>query len=308
MDRTVPRFVLQELVKHPECEEGGKYLGFVENIGESTRIVITDFLPGGPNAKRTRVEFFPDGDFQEGLFRQAERLDSRVEHLGSWHSHHCNGLGTFSEGDIAGYFKTVNKPQYRPDFFVASLVTRIPRSAEEPDWLQHFLFVRADDRFYRLDHDLRIVDAPTTFEGITGHTPHQHHSSDARPRIRAEGIASPNENPDSLPLGKYAGELWYESETGRNALATDRRFFEETFGSQVKATRKDGRIKLSGTRGDSSEIVIVYPLGPDDELVEVMLIPRGSHPIAISCHVADRMVAVRGALCMEDYCSRSRSH
>jgi ThiF family len=160
----VPGHTGEELAKHPHCEEGGKYLGFIENEGESTRIVITDFLTGGPNAKRTRVEFLPDGDFQERLFRQAERLDRRVEHLGSWHSHHCNGLGIFSEGDIAGYFKTVNKAQYRPDLFVASLVTRIPESIEERDWLQHFLFVRGDDQFYRLDTDLRMVDAPTTLE------------------------------------------------------------------------------------------------------------------------------------------------
>jgi hypothetical protein len=157
MDRSVPTFVLEELAKHPHCEEGGKYLGFIENESESAQIVITDFLPGGPKAKRTRVEFLPDGDFQERLFRQAERLDRRVEHLGSWNSHHCNGLGTFSEGDIAGYFKTVNKAHYRPDFFVASLVTRIPQSIDERDWLQHFLFVRGDDQFYRLDTDLRMV-------------------------------------------------------------------------------------------------------------------------------------------------------
>jgi len=83
-------------------------------------------------------------------------------------------------------------------------------------------------------------------------------------------------------------------------LAKDRGFFGETFGSQVKATRKDGRIKLSGICADGSEISITYPLVPGDEIVDVGLIPRTSRPIAISCHLTDRMVAVRGALCMED--------
>jgi hypothetical protein len=275
-------------------------LGFIEGDQESTRIVLTDFLPGGPNAKRTQVEFLPDGDFHERLFRQAERLDSRVEHLGSWHSHHCNGLGTLSEGDIAGYLKTVNKTQYRQDFFVASLVTRIPRSIEERDWLQHFLFARADDQFYRLDDDLRIVDAPTTFGEITGHCARPHHDPGARDCIRTEASASPRENLDSRVRRKDVDGSWYESEIGRNMLGKDRSFFRETFGVQVKATRKDGRVKLSGTCRDGSEITITYPLAPNDEIVDVNLIPRSCRPIAISCHLADRLVAVRGALCMEE--------
>ena len=287
IDGRVPAFILEELGKHPHCEEGGKYLGFVQNDGESTRVVITDFLPGGPNAKRTRVEFLPDGNFQERLFRQAERVDGRVEHLGSWHSHHCNGLETFSEGDIAGYFKTANKREYRPDFFVASLVTRIPESIEERDWLQHFLFARADDQFYRLDDELRMVDTPTTFGEITGHRVGAHTGT--------TGLR--HEKPDS---GVRIEVPWYESEIARKVLAEDRRFFAEMFGPQVKTTRKDGRIKLSGTCQSGSVVSIVYPLAPSEEVVEVSLIARSNRPIAISCHLAERLVAVRGALYMED--------
>lgn len=287
MDRRVPVFILEELAKHPHCEEGGKYLGFVENDGGSTRIIITDFLPGGPDAKRTRVEFLPDGNFQEQLFRQAERLDNRVEHLGSWHSHHCNGLDRFSDGDITGYFKTVNKAEYRPDFFVASLVTRIPESVEERGWLEHFLFARADDQFYQLDDVLRIVDTPTTFGEITGH----------RVRPHTETTASRQEKPDS---GVRHDVPWYESEIARTVLAEDRRFFAEMFGPQVKATRKDGRIKLSGTCRSGTVVSIVYPPAPNEEVVEVSLIARKNRPVTLSCHLADRLVALRGALYMED--------
>lgn len=294
MDRCVPAFILEELAKHPDCEEGGKYLGFVENDGGSTRIVITDFLPGGPNAKRTRVEFLPDGNFQERLFRQAERLDNRVEHLGSWHSHHCNGLDRFSEGDISGYFKTVNKSEYRPDIFVASLVTRIPGSIEERDWLHHFLFTRADDQYYRLDNELRIVEVPTTFGEITGHSVRPHGKSDAQER----SYRPSRHNKEDASAARESS--WYESEIGRNVLAEDRRFFGETFGAQVKAVRKDGRIKLLGMCQGGSVIAIAYPLVPNDILVEVSLLPRTHRPIAISCHLADRLVAVRGVLCMAD--------
>lgn len=296
MDRHVPAFILEELAKYPHSEEGGKYLGFVENDGGATRIVITDFLPGGPHAKRTRVEFLPDGDFQERLFRQAERLDHRVEHLGSWHSHHCNGLETFSDGDIAGYFKTVNKSAYRLDFFVASLVTRIPGSIEEHDWLQHFLFARGDDQFYGID-ELRIIDAPTTFGEITAHSVGRHGKSYAHEDLRAEPGPARLEKPDSDVLGASS---WYESEIGRNVLGEDRSFFGETFGSQVKATRRNGRIKLSGTCPNGSVISVVYPLAPSEDIVEVNLVPRSQRPIVISCHLTDRLAAVRGALCMED--------
>ena len=296
MDRRVPAFILEELTKYPHSEEGGKYLGFVENDGGLTRIMITDFLPGGPQAKRTRVEFLPDGNFQERLFRQAERLDHRVEHLGSWHSHHCNGLETFSDGDIGGYFKTVNKAAYRPDFFLASLVTRIPRSIEEQDWLRHFLFARGDDQFYRMDQ-LRIVDAPTTFGEITGHTVRPHGKSYTDDDLGGEATLSRHEKPDSGALG---AEWWYESEIGRKLLAEDRSFFGETFGPHVKATRKDGRIKLSGTCPNGSVISVAYPLATSEDIVEVNLVPRSQRPIAISCHLSDRLVAVRGALCMGD--------
>src|SRR5207245_950776 len=154
-------------------EDGGKYIGYlIENghAGSEGRatlgiagpaILVTDFLPSGPNAKRTAVEFMPDGEYQEHVFRRAEGLDSNVEHLGSWHSHHCNGLERLSGGDIEGYFRTVNKANYRPNFFVASLVKKIPHQGSTPsDWIDHFLFVRGVDDFYRVTDTVRLVTFP----------------------------------------------------------------------------------------------------------------------------------------------------
>jgi len=298
MDQSVPTFVLRELAKHPRCEEGGKYLGFIESDRESTRIVVTDFLPGGPNAKRTQVEFLPDGDFQEQLFRQAERVDSRVEHLGSWHSHHCNGLQTFSEGDVAGYLKTVNKPQYRPDFFLASLVTRMPSTLAETDWLHHFLFTRGGDCFYALHHQLNYINSPTTFGEITGHTPG--HRVGFGPAGRDDGGTS-SLKPDlgeRLPQ-KNASGLWYESEIGRQILADDRIFFLQAFGAEVRATRTGGRIKLAGACIDGSAIVITYPAAIDDDFVEIVLKSARNRAVSISCCISEREVALKGALCMQ---------
>src|SRR5437879_7951017 len=108
-DRQVLGFMLEELSRAPSVEEGGKYIGYMLVPGDprlaslqvdqtARAIAIVDFLPSGPNATRTAVELMPDGPYQEGLFRSIEETDHLVEHVGSWHSHHCNGLRTLSSG------------------------------------------------------------------------------------------------------------------------------------------------------------------------------------------------------------------
>src|SRR5258708_29644372 len=54
-DRHVFNYMLHELQRYPESEEGGKYVGYID-FGEHNRskdhhyrVIITDFLPGGPN-------------------------------------------------------------------------------------------------------------------------------------------------------------------------------------------------------------------------------------------------------------------
>src|SRR6266496_3030509 len=147
-DRRVLEYIRAELTKSPDVEEGGKYVGYMLREGspelkavgldrDRAALVVTDFLPSGPNAVRTAVELQPDGEYQEHLFRQLEQIDPEVEHLGTWHSHHCNGLPTLSDGDIDGYYRTVNKRAYRPEHFLASLVTRLPRNTDDVGWIDH---------------------------------------------------------------------------------------------------------------------------------------------------------------------------
>src|SRR5690349_16952098 len=101
--------MLSAIAKHPGEEEGGKYIGYFFDPGRLSieglkarrdchAILVTDFLPSGPNAVRTAVEFLPDGEYQEALFRKLEAQDPDIEHLGTWHTHHCNGLKTLSQG------------------------------------------------------------------------------------------------------------------------------------------------------------------------------------------------------------------
>src|SRR2546429_4775096 len=173
--------MLQELSKNPSVEEGGKYVGclmktddpLLERIGSRAKqaIVIVDFLPSGPKAKRTSVELMPDGPYQDVLFQRMVRLDPAIEHVGTWHSHHCNGLRTLSDLDVSGYLKTVNKPAYRPDFLVASLVKDVPRSVEDTGWIDHFLFVRGETGHHRITDEVRVVDLVSAFGALTGHSP-----------------------------------------------------------------------------------------------------------------------------------------
>lgn len=282
MNRHVPGFMCRELSRYPECEEGGKYIGFIDKDREKTRIIIMDFLPGGPNAKRTRVEFFPDGEFQEKLFRQAERLNEAIEHLGSWHSHHCNGLRTLSGGDIEGYFRTLNKRSYRPDFFLASLVTEVPSGPQEEGWLHHYLFLVDDHNFYSVTNEVALADMPNPFGGITGH-----------PDV---GDDSQSGQATSSHFQGTGSGRWYESEVGRQTLAEDRKFFTDKFGQQMWATRTQGRIKMTGMCPNGAQISMVYPVAGTDSTVQISVIHKGRDVVKMSCELDIRQITLSGAL------------
>jgi hypothetical protein len=277
---------LHELRRYPTSEEGGKYVGYIESSEQnrskasSYRVIITDFLPGGPKATRTAVEFLPDGEFQEGLFRQAERRDRNIEHLGTWHSHHCNGLNHLSSGDIEGYFKTVNKVAYRPDVFVASLVKHIPKSHHDKNWIDHFLFVRNHDTFYKITNHVTITDSPSKFADFTGHI-------------------LPNEQVDA-PIARRnevesSATVWHETETGRKTLAEDKRFFTERFGPNFRATRKDGVVTITCGM-DSKFIAVSYPLAIDDRQIKISIGSTSRTILTIGCDHSDRNVAYAASL------------
>src|SRR5439155_20008027 len=136
------------------------------------------------------------------------------------------------------YFKTVNKKAYRPDVFVASLVKYLPRHTHDTGWIDHFLFVRNEDCFYKITGQIAIADCPSSFADITGHS------------VRDEHVDPP-------------AALWHETEIGRKTLAEDKRFFTDRFGESLRATRRDGVITI--TCGTSlKRIAGSYPLGSQD--------------------------------------------
>jgi predicted Rossmann fold flavoprotein len=59
-------------------------------------------------------------------------LDPGIRFIGSWHSHHCNGLRELSCGDERGYVETVNDPHYDGDLFLAMLIRGIRGKKARP--------------------------------------------------------------------------------------------------------------------------------------------------------------------------------
>ena len=264
-------YVLHELRRYPRSEEGGKYIGYIEpSHDRKHRVVITDFLPGGPNATRTAVEFLPDGEFQETLFRQAEARDRAIEHVGSWHSHHCNGLDRLSGGDVEGYFKTVNKAAYRPDIFVASLVKYLPHRKNDTGWIDHFLFIRDHARYYKITDHVGTANSPSKFGDLTGHTLHLQHVQTEMPS-------------------------WYETEIGRSTLAEDKRFLSERFGPSLRATRRDGVITIT-CRAETKFIAVSYPVRAEDRELKISVGSGSQAILTIACDYSDRKVGYVASL------------
>jgi hypothetical protein len=141
----IPRLILQgifdECDRYPEEETGGRLLGFYSWRGTDLHIDVKALIGAGLNAKRSRVSFFQDGDYQERLFRAVERKHPTIEHLGNWHTHHVNGLRSLSQGDCQTYSKCVNSPKHNTDFFYALLVTHAIFDKMRYA-VRHFIFTR----------------------------------------------------------------------------------------------------------------------------------------------------------------------
>ena len=294
-DRSVCRYIVDELHKHPAVEEGGKYIGYLCKPGDPIlpklginpkfqALVIIDFLPSGPKAVRTAVEFIPDGGYQESLFRQIEQMDSAIEHLGSWHSHHCNGLPTLSSGDVDGYFRTVNKANYRPKYFFTSLIKSIPNGPERGDWIDHFLFIREVEEYYLVTDRVGFIDWPTDFGAHTGHINHQQGIGNSSSGFNAPDV-----------LQKQLASVWYTTPEARSVLAEDRNFFHEQFGGKVTATRHDSQIALTGTT-DNKAISVIYPRAAGEKDILISLQQNAIRVLCIHCNLSFRRISFRAAL------------
>lgn len=155
--------IFDECDRYDHDETGGRIVGTYREHGGKLTIEVLGIIEPGPNATRSPVVLFQDGEYQEQAFRKIEEKNPTIEHLGTWHTHHVNGLQTLSGGDITTYSKTVNHHKHNTDFFYALLVVAKHKSKKplERYTFKHFIFRRDDDRFYEIEpRHVDIVDAP----------------------------------------------------------------------------------------------------------------------------------------------------
>ena len=112
----------------------------------------------------SQTHIVPDGEHQEYLFRIIEGYDPGIEHIGSWHSHHCNGYPDLSSGDIQGYIHNVNDRNYNLDWFFVMLVVSVSKRGIET---KYYLFHRGDENYYVVDgSNVSILNQDYQYENI----------------------------------------------------------------------------------------------------------------------------------------------
>lgn len=255
--------IFDECDRFDSDETGGRIIGFYEDKDAALTLRITGIIEAGPKASRSPTSLFQDGDYQEPIFRSIESEFPAVEHLGTWHTHHVNGLQTLSGGDITTYRKTVNHPNQHTPFFYALLVVSKNRTGSRLDRyaIKHFLFRPNDDRSYEIpESKVSIIDDhlmwPRPSAGQTAN--------------RLPGM----QNADSDAVQESVRNE-YESASSRNDLIYDHSFISEffpeikTFKSEQLGIYWKGRIDLADA--SSVELVITEDASRNPKTYAVFL-------------------------------------
>ena len=172
LPQTALTVIFDECDGFDQDETGGRVIGTFREDGGKLALHITGMIESGPQAKRTAVSFFQDGEYQERIFRKIESSHPEIEHLGNWHTHHVNGLATLSGGDIDTYRRTVNHHNHNTPFFYALLVVAKRRTTDPLHRysVKHYIFRRDDERFYEVPQRLvEIVDTPLLWPAESVH-------------------------------------------------------------------------------------------------------------------------------------------
>jgi hypothetical protein len=158
--------IFDECDKYDAQETGGRIIGYYKYEDETLNIQACGLIGSGPNARRSPVSFFQDGNHQEFIFRKIEAEHPDIEHLGNWHTHHVNGLDNLSSGDVDTYKKIVNHEKHNTDFFYALLIVAKNQSLfnRERYKVKHFLFKREESVFYEVPKSkVKIINKSPIF-------------------------------------------------------------------------------------------------------------------------------------------------
>ena len=161
LDRNILQKIIEQARNYPDVEEGGVLVGHLDKF--SRQMEIAGFIRCGPNARRTRGSLHCDLDFQEAVFDLAKAHDENLQHLGSWHGHHCNGAAHLSGGDLNSYYSMVDSPYHAHDYYFAILLLRLPKQMPVEkhifDYFNFYIISRkSKEVVYLLDRDCLCFD------------------------------------------------------------------------------------------------------------------------------------------------------
>ena len=163
ISRNALNVVFDECDRYVAEETGGRILGTYDSKCNVLTLKVNGVIEPGPNTNRTATYLKQDGIYQECVFREVEKREPSVEHLGNWHTHHVNGLRHLSEGDIETYRRTVEHHKHNTDFFFALLVIE---KKQGKIGLQRYIFKnyvlrRGDIKVYEIPSSaVTLTDAP----------------------------------------------------------------------------------------------------------------------------------------------------
>jgi hypothetical protein len=190
--------IFDECDLYDSHETGGRLVGSYRRVADHYEIHLHGVIGPGPQAQRTAVSFFQDGNYQENVFRKIEELHPEVEHLGNWHTHHCNGLATLSGGDHETYHRTVNHEKHNTDFFYALLVVKKNHGGQQRYQVKHFVFHRNSSRVDEVPHShVHVINGPVWWAGNadTAASKHDASNQDSRRVHSADPLPAPAPEP-----------------------------------------------------------------------------------------------------------------
>lgn len=155
---------IRNSISNSNVEEGGKLIGNI--LRSKNKIIINafSFIDSGPNVSNSLTHIIPDGEHQENLFRLIEGYDHTIEHIGSWHSHHCNNYKNLSKGDIEGYYASVNNQNFNLNWFFAILVLGIDNNQLQN---RFFLFQRGYNNYVEISPDnINLLNDVFVYENV----------------------------------------------------------------------------------------------------------------------------------------------
>ncbi len=181
--------IFDECDRYDLDETGGRIIGAYQKKGNKYKIEVQGIIEPGSQVTRSATIFIPDREHQAKIFRMVEEKYPAIEHLGSWHTHHMNGLTTLSSGDRATYQRTVNHHMHNTDFYYALLVIEKKHGSKERYVIRHYFLRRNDDNIYEIpDSKVHITDEPLVWPQTTTPAP-----DIAKTKARAEVKVKINE-------------------------------------------------------------------------------------------------------------------